>query len=170
MRSLLRSVRELCPTTEGPSLRRRAVTFRSGRSPGSRVDYLGLALPIETLDSGLRPQTPLTVALPRRTLTAFPILPRWAPERAVLLCFRARDDMAPVDGLSRGDSPQRSRRAQRGVRLGGRTASCAALRQAQGERGGGTLTLALSHDGRGDKIRHTLTPGRSARGTGGARR
>ena len=54
VRSLVRSVRDSCPTTEGPSLRRRAVTFRSGRSPGSRADFIGLALPIEssTVDFG----------------------------------------------------------------------------------------------------------------------
>ena len=41
-------------------------------------------------DSGLRLQIPLTVALPRRTFTAFPILPGWAPERtvAVFVCWR----------------------------------------------------------------------------------
>ena len=59
MRSLLRSVRELCPTTEGPSLRRRAVTFRSGRSPGSRVDSLRLALPIECSTVGFGPKSRL---------------------------------------------------------------------------------------------------------------
>ena len=59
MRSLLRSVRELCPTTEGPSLRRRAVTFRSGRSPGSRVDSRRLALPIERSTVGFGPKSRL---------------------------------------------------------------------------------------------------------------
>ena len=64
-----------CPTTEGPSLRRRAVTFRSGRSPGSRADLHQPHPSHRIIDSGLRPQIPLTVALPRRILTAFPILP-----------------------------------------------------------------------------------------------
>ena len=43
---------------EGPSLVRRVVTFRSGRSPGSRVDFLRRALPIDftTVGSGSRPR------------------------------------------------------------------------------------------------------------------
>ena len=43
---------------EGPSLVRRVVTFRSGRSPGSRVYFIRRALPIEvtTVGSGSRPR------------------------------------------------------------------------------------------------------------------
>ena len=49
----------LLPDDEGPSLRRRAVTFRSGRSPGSRVDFFGLALPIESSTVGFGPKSRL---------------------------------------------------------------------------------------------------------------
>ncbi len=46
------------PKLEGPSLVRRVVTFRSGRSPGLRVFLPGLTLPIgiPTVGSGLQPR------------------------------------------------------------------------------------------------------------------
>ena len=48
----------LCPKLEGPSLKRRVVTFHSGRSPGLRANVNGLALPIgnATVDFGLKPR------------------------------------------------------------------------------------------------------------------
>ena len=58
----------------------------SSHPPFRQVSWLAGGLPLpgpshQLADSGLRLQTPLTVALPRRIFTAFPILPGWAPER-----------------------------------------------------------------------------------------
>ena len=62
----------------------------SGHLPFRQVFWLasGLFAPTPSHsfgDSGRRPGFPLTVARLRRTLTAFPILPEWAPERAVIV-------------------------------------------------------------------------------------
>ena len=66
---------------------RRVVTSRSGRSPGLRGGSRVPGPSHRLTDSGLQLQIPLTVALPRRFFTAFPILPGWAPERGVVCVY-----------------------------------------------------------------------------------
>ena len=79
--------------------------YRGEQSPSVQAGLLtrgwisfAVLLPNRTPTSGLRPPIPLTVALPRRTFTAFPILPWGAPERAVVVCSCWRDGMASIEG------------------------------------------------------------------------
>ena len=62
-------------TTQGPSLKRRAVTSRSGRSPGLRVGLCAGPFPIAPATVGSGSWFPLTVALPAAASHRLPYSP-----------------------------------------------------------------------------------------------
>ena len=97
--SLCQGVR---PTTEGPSLMRRVVTSRSGRSPGLRVDSVAATLPVDASTVGFDSKSRLQWRY-RGGLSPPSLFSLGGHLNGLCSIFGDSDDMAELSALSRGD-------------------------------------------------------------------